>query len=416
MTMRAMYRNYALQAVAVMMSVFAIIPQKTLAADKAQSKARIDKLLMRIEQEAGARSNARLQLGEQLGVTLYTDSQAPQISLQDNIIYFGVNNCKNVNEFKSWSFLQFPLRVETDVNIDARSPSSNLKHLLLKNAVLVKDGASSQCYSHLDVRPNFLYKISAAKVIGGKTQWFFEKKFAEDADYYVLNQPRGVVKNISSESLICNYSARICYSNRRKAKYVSHLTAAGPTGFDEASGDENKFYLQTRYVESEVAARFPKFKVRAITPTRSHIAKYIIENLDHTIVVSVRDNAMRHLKGSDLAELKAVGVDLSDLAVRGAHISILEPGKTPVNKTNNKGVISINADEHKIPYLGTILSAGFSAGDHSIISVLGENLSPNYRGLNVVVINSEGKLISARNFDTHSSAQRTQGIFELSLK
>lgn len=380
-----------------------------------ENKVLIDDLIRQIDKDGGKRATARLQRGEIFAITLLDGKEGPIISLQDNAFYFGVNNCNNIDEFDSWSFLSYPFKVNTDIDTDTHSPAANLKYILKKNAHVIKIGDSSQCFSHVGFNRKEIYKVTASKIMSGKKIWSFEKKFKEDVDYFRENKPSSRVKAISKKSVICNVSARLCYTNGSKQKILSHLSGTGVPPLKKDSAKENSFYLQTRLTLDGLSNLFPKLQLKEVIPTKSSIANYLAENVHNTVVVSVRDNAIGRFKESDIAELKDVGVDLSNVGIRGAHVSIIRAGYAPINETSNKGAISILPEIHNVPNLGVVSSAGFSNGDHSVIEVFGKNVSPNFRGLNVVVIDSEGKVLSSKNFDTHTSAYRTQGLFEASI-
>lgn len=377
-----------------------------------ESKILIDNLISQIDKDKDERAIVSLQRGEMMDVTSYYDKERPVISLQDNVFHFRVNNCNNIDEFDGWNFLSFPFKVNTDMDTDARSPAKNLKYAIKKNAYVAKTGDRSRCFSHVEFNLNDIYKASVSKTVDAQKHWAFEKKFKDDADYFKENRPEAHIKAVSTNSVICNVSARLCYTNGRKPSYFSGLAATGIPPLESVSAKENNFYLQTRNTLGEISKQFPKLKLKEVTPTEPYIANYISENLDNTIIVSIRDNAMGRFKGEDIAALKDLGIDLSDVAVRGAHVSILTPDQRPINITNNKGTVSVDPEAHNIPYLGVVMSAGFSHGDHSVVNVRGVNASPNYRGLNVVIIDSKGKVLSSKNFDTHTSAYRTQGLFE----
>lgn len=383
---------------------------------KIESKAIIDEVISQIDRDAGVRADARLQRGEALGVTKYDDEEGPIVSLQENAFYFGVDNCNNVDEFDNWNFLFFPFKVNTEIDKDVRSPAKNLKFAIKKNAYVAKKGTSTRCYSHAEFNHKKIYKVTANKVVGSKKRWEFEKKFKEDADYYRVNKPEARIKNLPKNSVICNTSARLCYNNKRGLNFFSRLTTTGIPPLERESVKENNFYLQTRNTLRGVSEKFPKLKLQEVTRSESYIAKYVSDNLKNTIIVSARDNAMGRFAAEDISALKDVGIDLSNLEIRGAHVSIITPGKSPINETNNNGMVSVDSKRHNVPHLGLVMSAGFAHGDHSVINVRGSNVSTNYRGLNIVILDSKGKVVSSKNFDTHTSSYRTQGLYEASLE
>ena len=259
------------------------------------------------------------------------------------------------------------------------------------------------------------YKIVGFKNTKAKRIWTFEKEFAELSDYLDLNRIEQQNKLAPTDAAICKTATKLCYKNTKKREYVANLTGKGLVGDNLAGISSDEFFLETRRTDTEIKKLFPKFEIKTITPVESNIANYISKNLEHTVVLSVRDNAMRHLKPSDVQALNVVGVDFRTLLVRGAHVTILKPGIPPINVTDNAKPVLLSSADHGVSELGTVSSAGFAMGDNSTINLAGVNVSPNLRGINIAVIDSKGRLVRAKNFDTHIAPNRSQGFYKVNV-
>lgn len=379
-----------------------------------KNKALIEGLIIKIDNESHIRQLKVMDRGEVLPVSVPSGETPIAATLNNKILYLLDKNCSSLDELSTWSLLFYPLHINTSSEADFRTPL-NLKHILKKNGSMLGDGASTGCISHAKIPNGRAYKIVGYKNIGKKRSWFFEKKFAEKEDYQFLNRIEKQIKLAPKGATVCKAATRLCYRNNRKREYVADLTAKGLVGKNLKAKDLNEFYIETKRTYVELLKLFPNFDILTITPTSSNIASFVSENLKHTVVVSVRDNAMRYFKETDLLELKRTGVDLSGLEVRGAHVSILKPGNQPINISDNQNPVTLSSDEHGVPNLGIVYSAGFAMGDHSIINLSGENISPNIRGVNIAVIDSNGRLVTVKNFDTHISPNRSNGLYKVSV-
>ena len=380
----------------------------------AKNKMLIGALIEQIDNEAKDRMLNLIDKGDVLPVDITEGEEAIKITLHDKTLCFVASNCTDLQDIKNWNILFYPLKVDTSSEVDVQRPARNLNALLFKNGEILNEISSSQCVSYLELPNEAAYKVVVYKNIGQKRYWFFKKEFAEYADYLRLNKIEERVRFAPKDSKICKMASRLCYTNSRKPTYVASLTIDGLN--PQTENDFGHFYLETTRTAKEINAQFPKFALTELKAPQSNIAEFIADNLEHTIAVSIRDNAMGRLKEMDLFELKRLGVDLSELSIRGAHVSIIRPEAPPINITNNEKPVLLLFEDHNVPYLGTVMSAGFSMGDNSVISLEDENVSINKRGINIVVVDSKGRLVTSRNFDTHIAANRSEGFYKVNVK
>ena len=379
-----------------------------------QNKALLDGLIKKIERESQDRLLKTVERGEALSVQSL-NGQPPIIATLDRkTLYLLDKDCSDLSEISNWSLLFYSLVVDSSAEVDARTPI-NLKAVLKKNGSLIKFEQSTYCMSYVDLPNAQAFKIVGYKDIDKQRSWLFEKNFAAVGDYHSMNRISASNALAPKGAVICKIATRLCYSNTRKRDFIANLTSLGLKGDNLRLDNSSVFYLETRRSPAEISTLFPKFDIKTLTLATSNISSFISDNLKHTIVLSVRDNAMGRLKESDILTLSKLGVDLSGVDIRGAHVSILRPANPALNMTDNEKPVSVSAEDHNIPFLGDVYSAGFAMGDNSIISLAGENISPNMRGINIAVIDSKGRLVASKNFDTHISPNRSLGLYKVSV-
>ena len=115
------------------------------ASEPEETKGKIDGLIELIYSEVGERGLMRLNGGVTLDPTYHNELTPPIVSLKEGVLHFGVNECRDKSEFENWSILVYPLLVDNSVENDAITPSSNLRHMLLKNAVISNSIINSKC-------------------------------------------------------------------------------------------------------------------------------------------------------------------------------------------------------------------------------------------------------------------------------
>ncbi len=378
-------------------------------------QSRINALLSRIASEKPLRLKAVVASGEPIEIAGASGRDVPIASVENGALNVFVEDCSGTDAFKSWQAAAFPLKVNESAEADTRDPFVNLRWVLMANAQASTnaDGTTS-CMSRASLPSGELYRVSLSGTVAQGLAWSGKKQFADEADYHAANRPNFEEMPVPSGAVICRDSSRLCFRNSRRAELVGELTANGVKMITDQGLLKDDFYVQTRRTKAEFAQRFGRLPVEVVSTPVPMIPAYLAQYDEYTNVISAKDNAAGRFAPSDLDAMREAGLDLSDLAVRGSHVSVIKAGgKAVLTRTDNTAAISIEPAEHGIPGLGTVASAGFSNGDISTIIVNGENVSPNMRGLNIVTLDDEANVIARAYFDTNVSAFRDYGYFRI---
>jgi tetratricopeptide (TPR) repeat protein len=127
------------------------------------------------------------------------------------------------------------------------------------------------------------------------------------------------------------------------------------------------------------------------------------------VILSVKDEAAKHLSENSKRVLEQLGSHVSELGERGSYVSILSEGKVAFEQINNEGSVEVNSKT--APDLAemfahqsfSIYSAGLFTGNRSSIRVNGKEYSKNERGVNIAVFDLNMNPIGTFQFDTHVS-------------
>ena len=79
-------------------------------------------------------------------------------------------------------------------------------------------------------------------------------------------------------------------------------------------------------------------------------------------------------------------------------------------KLNNRGSVALSSSMLKSKGIDRVESAGHPFGNYSKIVVDGIEMSPNRRGINILVLKSDGQRI-ATHFDTFATEKMYEGIW-----
>lgn len=123
------------------------------------------------------------------------------------------------------------------------------------------------------------------------------------------------------------------------------------------------------------------------------------ESENTQIFLSVKDEAATKLQEEDRAAFEKYGLkELSELSVRESYLAVIENGKIVYEERSaEEKPISFEKDNF------SLISAGFSAGNISSVTINGEEFSPNVRGINIVVYDKNtDSVIKTAVFDTYS--------------
>ncbi len=125
---------------------------------------------------------------------------------------------------------------------------------------------------------------------------------------------------------------------------------------------------------------------------------------DCSVLLSVRDEATASLSPEFISLIEERGGDLGALPVRGSYAAILANGRVIEEALSATGDVRLNATVfgHDVG----IFSGGAVGSNRSSIKLDGYELSPNTRGINLVVLGPDG-VSDINAFDTHADPSRS---------
>jgi phosphoglycerol transferase len=137
-------------------------------------------------------------------------------------------------------------------------------------------------------------------------------------------------------------------------------------------------------------------------------------HVQDTVVLSLRGD-FDALSGDTLERLAQRGVDLRQLDRRGSFAAVVNgPGGAEVAMSNDTPV-SLSSEALKASGIELIESAGRALGDRSKIVVRGKQLSPNHRGINIVILPKRGSRKSLF-IDAHVTERVFSDVYKATLK
>jgi len=130
----------------------------------------------------------------------------------------------------------------------------------------------------------------------------------------------------------------------------------------------------------------------------SQVVKHYSE-LNHVILMSVKNEATSKLPGDFREFLKNKGGQIENLKYRGSYIAVINDGvlKHEILDNNQKVELTTSVGNYQI----NMTSAGLFFGNQSLIEINGTSLSPDQRGFNIVIVNPENGKALIYHYDTH---------------
>jgi hypothetical protein len=128
------------------------------------------------------------------------------------------------------------------------------------------------------------------------------------------------------------------------------------------------------------------------------------------VILSAKDDARAHLSRPTRDYLAGRGVDVRRLKVRGSFAAVLE-GQAPLAVGIDSGApVVLSSDRLRSRGIDRVESAGRNAGNYSKIVMGGKDVSPNRRGLNIVILQRDGGR-QVLNVDTHATEELTGDMY-----
>lgn len=135
---------------------------------------------------------------------------------------------------------------------------------------------------------------------------------------------------------------------------------------------------------------------------------------EDTVILSLRGD-FDALSRDTLERLAQRGVDLRQLDRQGSFAAVLNgPGGAEVAMSNDTPV-TLSSEALKARGIERVESAGRALGDRSKIVLKGKELSPNHRGINIVILPKRGSRASLF-IDTHVTERVFSDVYRARLK
>lgn len=172
--------------------------------------------------------------------------------------------------------------------------------------------------------------------------------------------------------------------------------------------------------------------ISSFTPDSVHVTTeefgaFAQRNQGAYLLISVKNEASRklHTCSEIISFFNDTGSRAAELAYTEAYVGIFKDGELLAEKFGNSqdnGKVTIDTllyfdqDDGRQKKLVEIYSADVENGNEARIFVGDENLAVNYRGLNIVTLDSSGELLESTRFDTYSHCHHNSEKSELHYK
>ena len=127
--------------------------------------------------------------------------------------------------------------------------------------------------------------------------------------------------------------------------------------------------------------------------------RILTRHASETLLVSVKDEASSNLSEVTKQFFHNAGGSIDQLKFRNAYVAIIQRGKIVEEKIDDN-TCELQFRDPKTGRLFHLVSTGGNGDSHSSIRINGMEYSPNNRGLNIVIVNTNDPPISY-SFDTH---------------
>jgi hypothetical protein len=144
---------------------------------------------------------------------------------------------------------------------------------------------------------------------------------------------------------------------------------------------------------------------------RSKTVNILNKYVNETVIISLKDEGSRGLSESSKAHFRELGINIDELKMRGAFAAIINNGKLVSYNIDNNAPVFLAKDKLQSLGIDEVSSAGFVGGNFSEIVIDGKNRSKQERGLNFVVRQKSGEIISL-NVDTYLTDLDTDHIYQ----
>jgi len=140
------------------------------------------------------------------------------------------------------------------------------------------------------------------------------------------------------------------------------------------------------------------------------LLEFVQNREDKIILLAAKDDASHKLSYEFRQFMKTKGSGMDTLRLRNAYVGILQNGKLLAEALEKEqpAELQMTAENSSLPVDVSLFSAGFDTGNQAMMLVDGTDVSPNLRGMNVVVLNARGEVEETISYDTFLSTDFNQ--------
>jgi hypothetical protein len=190
----------------------------------------------------------------------------------------------------------------------------------------------------------------------------------------------------------------------------NYLSSTGEIGdykfyYDIGELTETEFYFKSQFLPE-----MNKNKNVTVTLHEENTIEQTIEKYkEYTIILSVYGDGRHKLSEDTIMFMESIGSNISELKYRDSYVAVIHQETFLVEEMNSDGAISIDNNGNDVlrglfpsPSI-YIRSSGYFVGNYSSIKVDHTEVSRQQTGLNLVVLDEDGKLVHSANFNTNKS-------------
>lgn len=127
----------------------------------------------------------------------------------------------------------------------------------------------------------------------------------------------------------------------------------------------------------------------------------ILDNRDWTILAAGKDESTRSLLPCQQEAFERRGIPIGELQYRGSFVAYIQQDRSGYRIQNESAAhLNVALEFPELTLKASLYGAGYAFGNAAIIDITGANLSRNERGINLVVLDSEGRYLGSLNYDT----------------
>ena len=160
---------------------------------------------------------------------------------------------------------------------------------------------------------------------------------------------------------------------------------------------KGEFYFLSRDLEKDRPA-YPGYTLQVYHPG-TQLMEFLREHLRDTVIIAAKDEASQHLSPRTRSFFTALDVDLSRFGYRDSFACVIDQEKPLAWGVEHGRPVVLDDRQLRARGIDRVVSAGKTAGNRAEIIINGQDVSPNQRGLNIVVKKKTGAVIR-RVFDT----------------